>query len=192
MSGWIKLHRKLQKWEWYQDSKMVHLFIHLLFEANYEDKKWMGVKIKRGQFATGLKALSKNTGISIQSLRTNLTRLEKTGEINRRSNNLFTVITICNYESYQVIENNLTSELTNDQQTTNNPLTPTKNIKNPTIEEVRRFVAENNYNVDAKLIYDYYNDNNWHDARGNKVMNWKNKIRNNWFKPENKKSFRPY
>ena len=192
MSGWIKLHRKLQKWEWYQDSKMVHLFIHLLFEANYEDKKWMGVEIKRGQFATGLKALNKSTGISIQSLRTSLMRLERTGEINRLSNNQFTVITICNYESYQFLENEATSNLTNEQQATNKRTTTTKNIKKPTIEEIRNFVNENNYNLDAKVIYDHYNDNDWHNSKGKKVINWKSTIRKVWFKPENKKPYRPY
>jgi len=37
-TGWLKLHRKFKEWEWYQDSKMVHLFIHLLVTANHQNK----------------------------------------------------------------------------------------------------------------------------------------------------------
>lgn len=50
--GWIKLHRTLLKWEWYHDSKMVHLLVHLILKANHEDKRWRGIVIKRGQLAT--------------------------------------------------------------------------------------------------------------------------------------------
>lgn len=67
-----------------------------------------------------------------------------------------------------------------------------KEDNRPTIEEVQKFISNSDYNIDAKLIYDYYNDMDWHDKNGDKVINWKNKIRNVWFKPENKKPYRPY
>ena len=80
-NGWIKLHRKLEKWEWYQDSKTFHLFIHLILQANHQPKKWRGIMIERGQFITGLHSLKSQTGISIQSTRTSLERLKSTSEI---------------------------------------------------------------------------------------------------------------
>lgn len=40
MDGWIKLHRKLINWEWYQDTNVKVVFLHLLLIANHEDKKW--------------------------------------------------------------------------------------------------------------------------------------------------------
>ena len=133
MEGWVKLHRKLIDWEWYQDSRMVHLFLHLLFSANFEDKKWMGVLIKRGQLATGLNALHLKTGISIQSLRTCLKHLEKTGEINKQTNNQFSIITISNYDSYQLTSEDTNKQpnkrTTSNQQATNKQLTTTKNVK---------------------------------------------------------------
>ena len=131
--GWIKLHRKLAKWEWYQDSRMVHLFIHLLLIANREPKQWQGVDIKRGQVITGLKALNADTGISTQTLRTCLLRLEKAGNLTSKSTNRFRLITLCNYETYQIGEidtNKLTNkQLTINQQATNNQLTPNKKDK---------------------------------------------------------------
>jgi hypothetical protein len=101
MEGWIKLHRSLIDWEWYQDANARSLFMHLLLMANHDDGKWKGQIIKRGQRLTSLKHLSAETGISIQSLRTSISKLKSTHEITHESTHSFTLITICNYETYQ-------------------------------------------------------------------------------------------
>ncbi len=133
MEGWIKLHRKLLNWEWYKNSNMVHVFIHLLFSANYESKKWQGIEIKRGQFVTGRKSLSGSTGISEQSIRTCLSKLKSTNEITIKSTNKYSVITINKYEEYQMngeeATNTLTTKTTKSQPTVNQQLTTTNNIK---------------------------------------------------------------
>ena len=64
MQGWIKLYRRFLKWEWFEDEKMVKLFIYLLLSVNFEDKKWRGIDVKRGQMITGRKVLSKEREIS--------------------------------------------------------------------------------------------------------------------------------
>ncbi|MHC4622147.1 MAG: hypothetical protein ACYTEQ_30790, partial [Planctomycetota bacterium] len=97
MEGWIKLHRKLLSWEWWDDSKTVHLFVHLLLKANHKANKWRGIELSRGQLVVGLHSLSEQTGISVQSLRTILKRLETSGAINRQSNNQRSIITISEY-----------------------------------------------------------------------------------------------
>jgi len=126
MEGWIKLHRKLQQWEWYKKEHMVHLFIHLLIEANHAPKKWQGITIDRGQLLTGRKALSEQTGISEQSIRTCINRLKSTNEITIKSTNKNSIITICNYGSYQVAEKNTNQQINqppNQQLTSNQPAT---------------------------------------------------------------------
>lgn len=128
MEGWIKLHRKFLEWEWYQDSKTVHLFIYFLLKANYENKKWEGIEIKRGQLVTGLNSIKKDIKISVQSIRTCINKLKSTGELTIKSTNKYSIVTICNYEQYQDIEyetnkqsnNQSNKRLTNNQQTTNN------------------------------------------------------------------------
>ena len=124
--GWIKLHRKLRKWEWYQDSQVVHLFLHLLLSANHETKNWQGQEVKKGQLITGRKSLADSTGISEQSIRTGLDKLKKSNEIVIKSTNKFSIITIIKWEEYQVLDN----ELTNNQPATNQQLTTNKNVKN--------------------------------------------------------------
>ena len=46
--GWVKLHRQLLDWEWYTDINTKVVFLHCLIKANWEDKRWRGVVIKRG------------------------------------------------------------------------------------------------------------------------------------------------
>ena len=118
MEGWIKLYRKFSDWEWFNISEMVHLFIYLLLNANHEEGTWRGITIKRGQILTGLNTLNEKTGISIRSLRTCLDRLQKTKEIDRQTTNKYSLITICNYESYQ--GNGITTDKQPDKQPTSN------------------------------------------------------------------------
>lgn len=139
-NGWIKTYRQIVNWEWYQDSQMVHLLIHLILMANHTDLKWRGKTIKRGQVLTSRKKLSVETGISEQSIRTCLERLQSTKEIVVQSTNLNTVITVSKYEVYQSNETDAnqpinqpsnqrsTSQSTNDQPATNQPTN--KNDKN--------------------------------------------------------------
>ena len=119
--GWVKIHRKFQEWEWYDKSEMVHLFLHLLLNASVSERLWHNITIKRGQVITGRKKLSEETGISEQRIRTCLLRLIETGEILTESTNKFTIVTICNYDSYQECKEEI-----NQQQTNNKPTTEAK------------------------------------------------------------------
>lgn len=102
--GWIKIHRKMTEWEWYNHSEMVHLFIHLILKATPTEKVWQGITLKRGQAVIGRQKLSAETGISEMTTRTCLNRLKESGEIEIQSSNRFSIITICNYDSYQQTE----------------------------------------------------------------------------------------
>ena len=114
--GFILIHRKLLKWQWYKDSNTLHLFIDLLLDANYEDSKVGFQEIKRGQCLTSLKRMHENTGLTYQQIRTSLSKLEKSGEINKQTTNRYSIITINKYNDYQ--ESN--KQTTNKQQTNNN------------------------------------------------------------------------
>jgi DNA-binding transcriptional regulator YhcF (GntR family) len=129
MSGWIKIHRKFLDWEWFNKSEAVHLFVYMLLKANHKDGKWQGMEVKRGQFVSSLGNISSATGISIQTIRTILKKLEKTNEIELKSTSQFTIVTICKYECYQDQEEDTNKPLTNNQQTTNKQLTTNKNEK---------------------------------------------------------------
>ena len=129
-NGWIKIYRKFSDWEWFKISEMVHLFIFLLINCNHKDNKWQGINIKRGQIITGRKELSFKTGISEQTIRTCLKKLELTKEITVKSTNKYSIITVCNYDSYQDKTEITNQQLTNNQPATNQQLTTNKNDKN--------------------------------------------------------------
>jgi len=101
MQGWIKLHRQLLEWEWYDDHNATRLFIHLVLMANHEDRKWQGVLIKRGELITSLSKLSKQTGLSIRNIRTSLKHLKSTQALTQYRHTKYTHLSIYNWGKYQ-------------------------------------------------------------------------------------------
>src|SRR5690606_24237449 len=100
--GWIKIHRKITDWDWWDDHNTTRLFIYLLCAANHEEKDWKGkVNVDKGQLVTSIDGLAKETGLSPQQIRRSLGKLTATGEITKKSTNYFSVITICKYKEYQ-------------------------------------------------------------------------------------------
>ncbi|NTU67987.1 MAG: hypothetical protein HGB02_03800 [Chlorobiaceae bacterium] len=99
--SFITLHRKITQWEWYTDMKTKSLFIHLLLLANHRETRWRGETIGRGQVLTGRVQLSRELGMSEQEIRTALDKLKATNEITIRATKKYSVITVCNYASYQ-------------------------------------------------------------------------------------------
>ena len=55
----------------------------------------------------------------------------------------------------------------------------------PHIDEVVKFFEEHGY-TNGDKAWNYYNDGDWKDSKGNQVVNWKQKMRMVWFKDENK------
>lgn len=98
--NWIKLYRKICDWQWYQDAKMVHLFVHLMLKASIMKGSDLS---DSWQLCTSLRILSKETGLSLQNIRTCIGKLQRTGEITFRTlpTHLQSIITIYNSGSYQ-------------------------------------------------------------------------------------------
>lgn len=128
--GWIRLHRRILDWEWYTDVNTKVLFMHLLLRASHKPHKWMGMTIEAGQLATGLFALSQETGLSVQNIRTSLNRLKSTNSITIKSTNRFSIITLLGWDRYQSKEVDQQANQQASQQTTNKQLTTNKNVKN--------------------------------------------------------------
>lgn len=103
--GWIKLHRSILEWEWWDDLNTRVLFLYCLLKANPNEKKWRGKTVERGTFLSGRSGLAKGSGLSERSVRTALSHLIETGEIAIEPTNEYTIIRVCNYDKYQVIVN---------------------------------------------------------------------------------------
>jgi len=141
MEGWIKLHRKILNWEWFTTPHMLQLFVFLLLTANRKKGKWKGIEVDRGQVVTGLNSLKKSTGISIRSLRTCISRLKSTGEITVKTTSKYSIITICNYDTYNGLFSS--SDNQNDNQADTQPTSnrqQTRSIENIKEEENKSLV----------------------------------------------------
>ena len=126
IQGWIKIHRQLLEWEWYDDINVTRLFLHILLKANHKSKNYKGELIQIGEHLTSREILSNETGLTIRQVRTALTKLKTTNEVTIKSSSQGTKIQVVNYEKYQVTTNEVTAKRpASDQQTTSN-----KNVKN--------------------------------------------------------------
>ncbi len=133
MCGWIKLHRKMLEWEWYSDTNVCRVFVHLILKANYKDGRYKGHPVKRGQVISGRNMLSQETGLTPQQIRTAINKLKSTNEITSQTTSQFTIYTIENYGNYQVDEdgatNQTTSNPTSEQPASNQRATTSKERK---------------------------------------------------------------
>jgi len=101
MNGYIKIDRGIMDWEWWDDDKVLKLWLTVLLLANWEDKKWHGKDIPRGSFWTSIESLSEASGLSTQEVRTALCKLISTGELTSKATNHGRLITVVKYGVFQ-------------------------------------------------------------------------------------------
>lgn len=131
---YIKIFHKMLDWGWYGDTNTFRVFMHILLRANYRESEYLGHKIGAGECVFGRKAWAKQLGLSEQQVRTAISHLQSTNEITTRATNKFTVITVVNWESWQIKEGKATKRATNkqptSQPTSNQQATTSKESKN--------------------------------------------------------------
>ncbi len=138
LNGFVKIHRQMVEWGWYDDPNTKALFLHLLLTATYKDAEYRGYKLKPGDVVVGFNALSKQLGMSVKQVRTAMAHLEQTGEITRKATNKFSIVTIANWASYQLEDD----ERANKGQTKGKQRATSKEYKN----------IRNIYNPSGKYI----------------------------------------
>jgi hypothetical protein len=188
MEGWIKLYRKLTEKSFYRkDSEAVHLWIHILFSANHkEQQETLGGKriiCQPGQFTTGRKQLSKDTGINESKVFRLLQKFEKIEcQIEQQTTNTNTLITVLNWNDYQMSEQQMNNERTTNEQQMNT-LKEVKNIKNersifirPNLIEISDYCNERKNTVKPEKFFDHYESNGWIVGK-TKMKDWKAAIR---------------
>lgn len=105
MDGWILIHKSIEKKGYYSDSEYVHLWVHLLLQANWEEKEflWNGKiqKLLPGQFITGRKKLAQQTGINEYKIERILKLFKNEQQIAQQTTRKYRLITILNWDKYQ-------------------------------------------------------------------------------------------
>ena len=109
-NGFIILPREILNWRWYTNANTLKLFLHLLLRASYTDREIGGVTVRRGQLIAGREALSRETGLSVQEIRTALNHLKSTNDVTIELHPRFSMITIVSYDSFQRATGSSTTE----------------------------------------------------------------------------------
>lgn len=98
----IMLDRSILNWRWYKNATTYRVFLHLLLTANIRQSDFEKLKIERGQIVCTQNSLAEKLGLSVQQIRTAISNLKSTGEITVTRHRKFTVITVVNYDYYQL------------------------------------------------------------------------------------------
>ena len=167
---WISIHRKFLNWQWYKNINVKILFLHLLLKANYKDNYWQDIVIKRGQILTSIKSLSDEIGLTEQQTRTALNKLKSTNEITMKTTSKFTLINVEKYDFYQSnnkkVTNEITKNITNEQQTNNKQITTNNNINNNNniyLYFINIYIKQNltNFNEKMKFLREIKDDSKY-------------------------------
>lgn len=186
MDSWfIKIHRKILDWEWYDDINTTRLFTHLLFTVNWEDKKWHGIEIKRGEKLTSRDKLASESGLTPQQVRTALDKLKSTNEVTSKTTNKYTIVRLTNYELYQW---KVTSKPPDEQQTDNKRITTTKELKelkeyNNTVSEFQKIADKESKDVYPYFLYSFLKLwwIPWKSDTMDNMKEWMRYILQNWW-----------
>lgn len=108
MTGWISLHRSIQKHWLFEEKRKFSRFeawIDILLMVNHTDNKIMHdgdlITVKRGQRITSLRQLGERWSWSITKVDKYLKTLESDGMLVVKKDTKKTVLTVVNYDDYQ-------------------------------------------------------------------------------------------
>lgn len=124
--GYIKIWRRIQDNFLNSNSELFHLWINLLLLASHKDTEFVfnGKKtiINGGQFITGRHSLSLLTGIHESKIYRLLHILENEQLIEQQKTNLYTIVSIINYNQYQENEQLIEQQMNNQRTTSEQPV----------------------------------------------------------------------
>ena len=103
--NWLKLHRSILSSDVFDNPKILKVWIWCLCKASHKKHKvsvgLQTVELDAGQFVFGRKVASQELHIPESSLMRYMRRLESVGNLNIKTNNKFSLITIENWRFYQ-------------------------------------------------------------------------------------------
>ena len=143
-NGFIALHRKLLQNPIFDNPNLLKMWLWCLLKATHtEHKQLIGlevIELKKGQFITGRFSGANELKVNESTWYKHIKLLEQLEMITLKSNNKYTVVSVVNWELYQV-----------DKKENNNKIT-TKEQQNNTNNNV------NNVNKEYCTIVSYLND----------------------------------
>lgn len=211
--GYIKLYRQiLDNPVVCKDSDHFAVWCYLLLNATHDNFDVVfgkeRVTLEPGQLITGRKSISSKLNIDESKVRRVLNLFENDQQISRQRSNKNSLITILKWSLYQGNDQQNEQQVTNKRPTSDQQVTTNKNVKNiknvknnnkdvgeeptrfipPTLEMVKSYISEKQYNVDAQRFIDFYESKGWYVGK-NKMKNWQAAVRT-WASEKPKQSKR--
>lgn len=142
--GYVKLWRKSLDAGWIKNHKLWVFWTYCLMKASHKPYKAIvgnqEVFLEVGQFVTGLRVISRETGLSIREIRTVLAFLINAGNVTIKTTNKFSIITIVNWNTYQSGEGE--NDTLKDKRPTNDRQhTRTQEYKKETPSEILSLIS---------------------------------------------------
>ncbi len=132
--GWIKIHRKLLNSLIFSSEKGLKVWIWCLLKANHEETDFyigrQKIHILPGQFVTGKNTAKEELEMAVGTIWFWLKQLEVEHNIERKSTNKYSVITILKWKDYQQIEPKIERRLNADRTQIVQQIEPNNNIEN--------------------------------------------------------------
>ena len=133
---WITINKDVFDIGRYESLNVFRVFLYFLTHAAQKPRFDRGVRLERGQVIVTMDEVCEATGLTAREYRTAISKLIKdkqtTNErqtIDKRTTNKFSIITICNFDSYILMEKG--ERQTNDKRTTNERQTIDKQPTSP-------------------------------------------------------------
>jgi hypothetical protein len=130
MSGWIKIHRKIEDHWLYKNSQYLHWWIDILISANYEPKKVLVkgqlLQCNAGETLYSFDTWAKRWKVNKSAARRFLQLLENDAMIVLKNETVTTRLTVCNYDSYQTERNAPETQTKRKRNADETQTTPTK------------------------------------------------------------------
>jgi hypothetical protein len=134
LSGYVKLDRSLLTKQIFQNEKLLKVWIWCLLKANHKPATVLvgrqQADLKAGQFVFGRNKASEELNMAPSTVWDYMGILKKNQSIDIKSNNKFSVVTLVNWEIYQL--NSTIADIKHDNKSTTNQqqINTNKNVKN--------------------------------------------------------------
>src|SRR5215510_10109359 len=98
--GWLRLWRRSLRSRAFSDRWLWHLWSWCLLSANWRTSWKLGRELTAGQFATDFRSAARQLNASTTSVHRGMRKLQEWGQIRLNPERDFTIVTICNWETY--------------------------------------------------------------------------------------------
>jgi hypothetical protein len=213
---WVKMHRKIIDSRVFSDDRALKLWIWCLATANWRSSWFEGVEVGVGELVFGQRSVAPVLKMSPSTAWRTLKRLESWDMVRLKTNRKFTIVSLCQWSTYQ--RSRITDEsqmnhkrITNESQMNHGRITDesqmntleevkeSKKVKNresgrfapPSPEEVTTYGRSIGFDLDGEQFCDYYASMGWKLANGNPLKDWRAAVRT-WRRREEAKKPKPF